>query len=189
MNNTFKKIFVLTFLILISFNVYSKDNIDAGIEAAKKGDYVKAVNLLKNSVKEDDSYEGYYYYGLALLNTGSLKEAEINLQKALKEDDEGVGALMTMGNLYSKKKEYDKADTYYKKALKVEPEDIDVLLAQARNYTVALKVDEAITVLTFAKTVSKEDPNIYVGLGDAYYYRRAFKPAVDNYNEALKLQS
>ncbi len=33
-----------------------------------------------------------------------------------------------MGNLYSKKKDYDKADTYFKKALKEEPENVDVLI-------------------------------------------------------------
>lgn len=64
-----------------------------------------------------------------------------------------------------------------------------LLLAEAKNYTVAGKIDEAITVLTFAKTITKEDPKVYVGLGTAYYFRRAFKPAVENYNAALELQS
>lgn len=75
----------------------------------KREVYVKAVGILKNLVKSEDSYDGYYYYGLALLNTGSIKEAEANLSKALSKDDEGIGALMTMGNLYSKKKEYDRS--------------------------------------------------------------------------------
>ncbi|MBK8550991.1 MAG: tetratricopeptide repeat protein [Ignavibacteria bacterium] len=188
MNITLKNIFTIIVFVLVSAYAFSKDGIDDGINAAKKGDYVKAISLLKNSVKADDSYDGYYYYGLALLNTGSIKDAEANLLKALSKDDEGVGALMTLGNLYTKKKEYDKANTYYKKALKIEPENVDVLLAQAKSFTVAGKIDEAIAVLTFAKTIAKEDPKVYVGLGDAYYYRRAYKPSVDNYNTALKIQ-
>ena len=51
---------------------------------------MKAVNLLKNAVNGDDSFEGYYYYVLSLMNTGSMKEAEANLQIALKKDYEGI---------------------------------------------------------------------------------------------------
>ncbi|MBK8984416.1 MAG: tetratricopeptide repeat protein [Ignavibacteria bacterium] len=187
MNAILKKSLLFLFLLIISSDLYSKGDIDDGIKAAQRGDYVKAVELLKNSVKSEDSYDGYYYYGLALMNTGSLKEAEKNLNLALKKDDEGIGALTTMGDLYSIKRDYTKADTYYKRALKSEPENVDVLLARAKNFNKAGKVDDAITALTLATTISKENPKVYVGLGDSYYYRRAYKPAVDNYNLALKI--
>ena len=71
MKKTFKEIFILLFILFMSANLSAQD-IDPGVEAAKKGDYVKAVNLLKNAVNGDDSYEGYYYYGLSLMNTGSM---------------------------------------------------------------------------------------------------------------------
>lgn len=189
MSKIMKNIFVLITLFTALLNVYSQDNYDKGIFAAKSGDYVKAVNLLKDVVNKEDKYDGFYYYGLALLNTGSMKQAETIFQKALSKDKEGVGALAGLGELYSRKKEFDKADSYYKKALKIEPENLDVLLAEAKNLTNAGKVDDAIVVLSYAKTVSSGNPNVYVGLGDAYYFRRAFGTAEENYKKALSLKS
>lgn len=63
----------------------------------KKGDYVGAVNALKDVVKSDNGYDANYLYGLALYKTGNLKDAETYLNKALAKDDEGVMALKTLG--------------------------------------------------------------------------------------------
>ncbi|MBV6477683.1 MAG: Lipopolysaccharide assembly protein B [Ignavibacteria bacterium] len=189
MRITLKNLLALTCALIAFSYSYSQDSFEKGINAAKNGDYVTAVNLLKSTVNSEDSYEGFYYYGLALLNTGSIKQAENEFQKALKKDSEGIGALKGMGDLYSKKKDYTKADSYYDKAIKVEPENLDLMLAKAKNLTVAGKIDDALNVLALAKTVGSESPEIYVGLGDAYYYRRAFKPAEENYQKALKLKS
>lgn len=189
MRITLRNILALTFALIAFSHVQSQDNFEKGINAAKRGDYVTALNLLKSTVNAENSYEGYYYYGLSLLNTGSLKQAEAEFQKALKKDSEGTDALKGMGDLYSKKKDYTKANSYYDKAIKVEPENIGLLLAKAKNLTVAGKIDDALNVLSLAKTINTENPDIYVGLGDAYYYRRAFKPADENYNKALKLKS
>lgn len=161
--------------------------VSEGIKAAKSGDYVKAVNLMKSGIGSESGYDANYYYGLALFKTGAVKQAETYLNKALKADEEGVEALMTLGNLYSSKRDYDKANGMYKKALAEEPENKSVLFAQAENFTRAGKVDEAITTLTFARTLAENDPSVYVGLGDAYYYRRAFNPSLENYQKALKL--
>ena len=186
MSKFYKKIFLIFFVFISASNLYSQ--IDLGISAVKNGDYLRAVNILKPLVNQEDSYDGYYYYGLALLNTGSATTAEEFLNKALKKDDEGVGALTALGDLYSKKKNYDKANSYYKKALKVEPENVDVLLAKAKNLTIAGKIDDALPVLALAKSLKNDDPKVYVGLGDAYYFRKAFRPAEENYKAALKLK-
>ncbi len=187
MNNIIKKLFIVAFIIISSSGVYSQT--EQGIDAAKSGDYLRAVELLKSSADKEDSYEVYYYYGLSLLNTGSIKQAETVLNKALKKDDEGIGALTTLGDLYSRKKDYDKANSYYKKALAADPENIEVMLAQAKNLTKAGKLDESNNVLLFAKTLKNNDPDIYTGIGDNYYYRRAFKPAQENYNKSLSIKA
>ncbi len=187
MNNIIKKFFIAAFIIISSSGVYSQT--EQGINAAKSGDYLKAVELLKSSADKEDSYEVYYYYGLSLLNTGSVKQAETVLNKALKKDDEGIGALTTLGDLYSRKKDYDKANSYYKKALAADPENIEVMLAQAKNLTKAGKVDESNNVLLYAKTLKNDDADIYTGIGDNYYYRRAFKPAEENYNKSLSIKA
>ena len=154
MNNIIKKLFIVAFIIISSSGVYSQT--EQGINAAKSGDYLRAVEFLN---------------------------------KALKKDDEGIGALTTLGDLNSRKKDYDKANSYYKKALAADPENIEVMLAQAKNLTKAGKLDESNNVLLFAKTLKNNDPDIYTGIGDNYYYRRAFKPAQENYNKSLSIKA
>ncbi|MCX6160453.1 MAG: tetratricopeptide repeat protein [Ignavibacteriae bacterium] len=180
---------ILALVMLLSSTAKAQDDLQKGIDAVKKGDYVTAVNFLSNAVKAKQNYESFYYYGEALYRTGSIQQAEENLKKALKEDDEGIEALMSLGRIYSKQKKYDEADGLFKKGLKVEPENINLMIAQADNYSEAGKIDDAIKVLTLATTISKENPKVYVGLGDAYLIRGSYKLSLDYYKKALAINS
>lgn len=178
----------LILFFIFSVNLMAQDNLKKGIDAVKKGDYVTAVNLLKTVAPSSKDYEANYYYGKALLETGSLKEAEQFLNKALADDDEGVDAMTALGQLYTQRKEYAKAYAMYKRGAKADAENIPVLLAWGRTYSIAGNIDSAIFMLTRATSISKDNPEVYVALGDAYFYRRAYPAAIDNYNRALKLK-
>lgn len=184
------KIYLLTACIFLAFAVTSnaQDNLQKGKDAINRGDFVTAVDVLSKAVATKQNYETYYYYGLALYRTGSLQKAEENLKKALSEDDEGIDAMITLGNLYSSQKKYDEANSIFKKGLKIDPESINLMIAQAQNYSLQGKIDEAIKSLTLATTISKENPNVYVGLGDAYKIRGSFKLAADYYKKAIALK-
>lgn len=179
----------LILFFIFSVNLMAQDNLQKGIDAVKRGDYVAAVNLLKTVAPGNSGYEANYYYGKALMETGSLKEAEQYLNKALQKDDEGVDAMTALGELYTKRKEYAKAYAIYKRGVKADPENVPVLLAWGRTYSIAGNIDSAIFMLTKATSISKDNPAVYVALGDAYYYRRAYPAAIDNYNRALGLKS
>lgn len=179
------------FILLVS-KVDAQDNLKKGIDAVKKGDYVAALNYLKDVVKSDKSYEANYYYGEALLKTGSLEDARKYFEIALKDDDEGVDALRGLGDYYSLKKDYTKAHSYYQKALKIDPNNIPVMLAEADAYVAEGKLDDANNLLFLAKATSKqvynrEDPTIYVGIGNVYLMRGSYKAAIENYDKALAL--
>lgn len=179
----------LTFVLLISSSVFAQSNKDKGISAVKSGDYVSGVNLLKSVVTSDKSYDANYYYAKALMETGSYKEAEQYFNIALKDDDEGVGAMIGLGELAARKKEYGKAYGFFKKGSKADPENIPVLLAWGRTYSKAGNIDSAIFILTRAKSIDNKNADVYVALGDAYFYRRAYTASLDNYKEALKLNN
>ena len=181
-------ILVITFAF-ISNVAFSQDNVEKGINAVKRGDYVTALDLLKNAVKSSPKYDANCYYGIALYKTGSLDEAEKYFKIALKDDDEGIEALKGLGEVYTAKKKYSDADALFKKAVKLDPENIPVLISRAANYSAQDKIDEAIQALTLATSINKEkpDPNIFVGLGDAYNLRGSFKAAKDYYNRAIKI--
>lgn len=190
----------VTFFMLFAAVVNAQDNLDKGISAVQKGDYLGALNLLKGVSK--DSYDANLYYGIALFQTGSIKDAEKFLKDAVKKDDERPEAYSALGELYTSQKNYGEASSQFEKAKKYLPlnktkDDLDkaeietiinVLSSEAENFIADGKVDNAITSLTMAKTYDDKNPMIYVGLGDAYLARGAFDPSKTNYEQALKLK-
>lgn len=184
------KIYLLSACLFFAFTALTnaQDDLQKGKDAINRGDYITAVDVLSKAVAAKQNYETYYYYGLALYKTGSLQKAEDNLKKALSQDDEGIDAMITLGNLYSDQKKYDEANSIFKKGLKIEPENINLMIAQAQNFSLQGKIDEAIKSLTLATTYSKENPKVYVGLGDAYKIRGSFKLAADYYKKAIALR-
>ena len=190
MNTKLRKYSVLILIAVFSFviNSYAQDNLEKAVNLIKKGDYVEARDILKNIVKDNNNYEPNYYYGYSLFKTGSIDEAEKFFKIALKDDDEGIGALKGLGELYSSQKKYIEANSQFRKALSVEPENISVMISQAKNFSLEGKIDDAIKVLTLATTYSKENPEVYVGLGDAYNIRGAYDIAIKYYNDAIKIK-
>ncbi|MEI7484627.1 MAG: tetratricopeptide repeat protein [Ignavibacteriota bacterium] len=184
------KIYLLAACLFFAFTAITsaQDDLQKGKDAISKGDFVTAVDALTKAVASKQNYETYYYYGFALYKTGSVQKAEDNLKKALAQDDEGIDAMITLGNIYSEQKKYDEANSLFKKGLKVEPDNINLMIAQANNLSVQSKIDDAIIVLTRATSFSKENPKVYVGLGDAYKIRGSYKLAIDYYKKAIALK-
>lgn len=194
-----RNLFVI--IAVLSLSLYAQDNLERGISAVKRGDYLQALELLKNVSK--DSYDANLYYGIALFNTGSPGEAEKYLKAAVKEDDERPEAYSILGEIYTEQKKYSEAAAEFEKSKKYLPlsktkDDLDkpeieliisVLKAESENFIADGKVDKAIASLTMAKIYDDKNPLIYVGLGDAYFARGAFEPAKTNYDQALKYKS
>ncbi|HRE41019.1 MAG TPA: tetratricopeptide repeat protein [Ignavibacteria bacterium] len=179
----------LSLVFIVSASAFAQSNKEKGINAVKSGDYVSGVNLLKGVVTGDKGYEANYYYAKALMETGSLKEAEEYFNIALKDESDGVGAMIGLGEIAARKKDYAKAYSFFRRGAKEEPENIPVLLAWGRTYSKAGNIDSAIFILTRAKSINSKNADVYVALGDAYYYRRAYTASLDNYKEALKINS
>ncbi|MCX7877826.1 MAG: tetratricopeptide repeat protein [Ignavibacteria bacterium] len=195
------KIKILFILVPLLYCSVTFAQLDKGIEAVKRGDYLTALNILKGVSK--DSYEANLYYGIALFQTGSVKEAEKFLKDAVKKDDERPEAYAVLGEIYTSQKKYNEASAEFQKARKYLPlskskdqldkEEIEtiisILKAEAESFIADGKVDNAITSLTQARTYDDRNPKIYVGLGDAYLARGAYEPARTNYELALKYKS
>ncbi|KAA0211824.1 MAG: tetratricopeptide repeat protein [Ignavibacteriaceae bacterium] len=184
-----KTFFVTVGLVLFLISSINAQDIDDGIDAVKRGNYVLGLEILKKYVKDDDSYDANYYYGKALFETGSLKEAEKYFNIALKDDDSGVEALKGLGDIYSEQKNYDKANTYYEKALKEDEENVSVLLSQGINYSRSGDVEKAVFILTRAMSLDDKNPAVFVALGNAYYFGQALPAAIENYKKALQLSN
>src|SRR4030095_8185058 len=152
------RVYAVLFLIA-AINVYAQDNLEKGIAAVKKGEYVNALNLLKSA--PHDSYDANLYYGTALFKTGSLKEAEKFIKDAIKKDDERPEAYSVLGGIYSSQKKYGDAAAQFDASKKYLPLSktsdqldkeeistiISVLSSEAENFIADGKVDEAIKSL------------------------------------------
>ena len=110
---------MILFMALTALSLKADDNLDRGIAAIKAGDYVKALNILKNVPK--DSYEGNLYYGVALFKTGSLAEAEKFLKSSVKQEEENPLAYSTLGEIYTQQKKYSDAALQFEKSKKFLP--------------------------------------------------------------------
>lgn len=193
-------------LFVIGSTAISQDNLKDGINAVKKGDYLKALPLLKTAVERGNTYDANYYYGYALFKTGSLSDAEKFARAAIGIDEERPEAYSVLGEIYSEEKRYSDAESNFETAVKYLPlsktkddlsqEEIktivDVLSRQAENYVAEGKpdkIDKAITSLSIAKTYDNNNPILLTGLGDAYRTRGAFEVAMSNYNSAIKANS
>lgn len=184
------KYLILAVLFLgINVSVYAQDKLEQGINAVKKGDYVSGLNILKDVVKSDKSYEANYYYGKALLETGSLTEAERHFKAALSDNDEGVEAYIGLGDIANRKKQYALATSYYKQGVKADNEAVAPLVALGINLSQGGNLDSALIILTRATTLNDRDPNIYRALGDVYFYGRAFPAALQNYQKSISLRN
>ncbi len=191
----------LIILLAAAVPLQSQDNLEKGISAIKRGDYVQALELLKGVSK--DSYEANLYYGIALFETGSIVDAEKFLKSAISKDNERPEAYSIIGEIYTEQKKYSEAAAQFEKSKTFLPlnkpkDDLDkseieliisVLKSEAENFIADGKVDKAIASLTTAKIYDDKNPLIYVGLGDAYYARGAFEPAKTNYDQSLKYKA
>ncbi len=197
---------VFTSLFIFCSSAFSQDELKNGINAVKKGDYLKALPLLKTAVDNGKSYDANYYYGYALFKTGSLSDAEKFARSAINTDDERPEAYSVLGEIFSEQKKYSDAESNFETAQKflplnktkddLTPEEIkttvDVLSRQAENFIAEGKpdkIDKAITSLSIAKTYDNNNPILLTGLGDAYRTRGAFELATSNYNSAISANS
>jgi len=180
-----KKILLTVLVLFLTSSAIFAQDADKGIEAVKKGDYKGGIAILKNIVIKEDDYDVNYYYAYALFMTEQYNEAEKYYKIALKDDDEGIGALRGLGDLRSLTKDYDGALSFYKKALKIDPNDVPTLISQANVYLAQGKIDDAINILYQADINQPKNTYILVALGNAYYDRETYPLAVDFFKKAL----
>lgn len=184
-----KTLFISLGLILFLTSGIFAQNKRTGIDAVKRGNYLLGLELLKDVVKSDKSYDANYYYGKALFETGSLKEAEDFFKKALQDDKDGVEALKGLGDIQREQRNFLEANRFYERALKEDDENVEVMLSQGINYSQSGDVEKAVFVLTKAMALDNKNPAVYNALGDAYYFGQAFPAAIENYNKALQLSN
>src|ERR1051325_6579057 len=113
----FVAFFIATFFIATGAMASWYDDYDAGLNAARKGQWSTVIQKMTAAIggnpKENDkartygaifiSYHPYYYRGIAYLNTGKFEQAIADLERAEGIGDENLGSIqVNMGRAQQK---------------------------------------------------------------------------------------
>ncbi len=150
----------------------------SGAEAAFK----KSLELDKNNS------DALLKLGQVQVAKGSTDEAIATYQNSLKDNPREPSLYILMGVMYESKQDWEHAKDAYQKALSLRPDDAVasnnlayVMLQSGGN------VDMALSLAQTARRGMPDSPNAADTLGWVYYQKGAYKPAIDLFEEALKL--
>jgi tetratricopeptide (TPR) repeat protein len=149
-----------------------------GAEAALK----KSCELDKNNA------DALLKLGQVQVAKGSTEEAIATYQNSLKDNPREVSLYILMGELYESKQDWEHAKDAYQKALNLAPDNpvasnnlAYVILQTGGN------VDLALSLAQTARRGMPDSPNAADTLGWVFYQKGAYKPAIDLFEEAIKL--
>lgn len=119
---------------------------------------------------------------------GSPDKAVALYQQGIKDNPREVGLYILCGELYESRKDWDHAKGMYQQALVVSPDNpiasnnlAYVMLEQGGN------VDVALSMAQTARRALPDSANAADTLGWAYYQKGVYQSAIDQFQEALRL--
>jgi cellulose synthase operon protein C len=149
-----------------------------GAEAALR----KAIELDKNNG------DALLKLGKLLAEEGDIDQALATFQQSIKDNPREVPFYVLSGELYEKKKDWEKAKAMYQQALSIVP---DHPLASNNLAYVILEeggnVDVAMGLAQTARRGMPDSPNAADTLGWAYYQKGIYQSAISQFQEALRL--
>ena len=150
-------------------------------DAYDHGDFPKAVDLFTQVTEMAPQFApGYVGLAMSLKSNGAdIEEVLYNYKKAIEIDPPDASVLEQAGRLYQSLNKNDKAEDAYVRALKVNPGLTSVKISLAWLYLMARPNPEK--AAKYFKEVLKTapTPNIYFGLGMAYFANNDREKALD----------
>lgn len=166
----------------ISYRKHTTNDITDPVVWNEKGnihfnsqDFREATVSYNNAIKIDPSY-GQPYHNLALIQSiqGNFDDAILLYQKSIRlliTDREKAIAWNGLGNLYRRKKEYEKAVQAYQRASEIDKD-------------FAIDFEKPIV---FAVNEEQRTPNFWLDLGKILYNTGAYSKASSAFQKAIKL--
>ena len=142
--------------------------------------YQRALDL-----KPDDS-KSNMNLGLVYLYTGDRDKALAYAQKATEMDPSSAAAWSNLGITYDARGEYARGEEAYRKSVDLDPDNPASLANLATNLMAQNKGSDAAEIMKRAVGISNT-PALRKRYGDALAKAERYDQAVQQYNEALKL--
>lgn len=153
-----------------------------------KKDLNGAEAALHKSVELDHNSDAVIKLGEVEAAKGEVDRAIATYQQAIKDRPRNANFNVLLGELYESKRDWKSAQAAYQKALDLAPNDP---LASNNLANVILQLggnlDTALALAQTARRGMPESPDAADTLGWVYYQQKAYQPAIDLFQEALRL--
>ena len=178
----------VVFLAGVSLHAQSIEEIKSSVE---NDQLERADEMVSQLIAVDDKNSEYYYW------QGVVKYKMENYDAAYKAFEQGIKVRSKapynhagMGMVQFKKKQHADAKERLAKALEIGKKDINLNFAVATAYLEEgspVNLKEAEVLLLQAQNKAPELPESYVALGDYYFAKNTPDLALNQYNQAIKM--
>lgn len=187
-----KKITTLVF-VLICCSGYSQtagDFYKRAVGKYKNKDYAGAIVEYSRAIDiRDNSAALYNNRGLCKYKLERYSDAISDYDKAIKADDQYAHAYFNKGNCHLAINEYEMALSAYDKAIKVDQNYKMAYVNRAKVFHQMEDYKSSIADLDYAidHKASERVDKLYFARGNAYLMLAEYNKALDNYDEAIRL--
>jgi tetratricopeptide (TPR) repeat protein len=179
----------LAMLFLALGSVRAQDNVKLGKEALQQKSYDVAIDYFQKAQKAAPrTVEANYFLGEAYRLKGVQDSAEMFLQRAVDINDEYIPAMTSLGTVFVKIGQGEKAGKIYAAATKADKKNPGISLAFGNAYLEVDSLDKAVVFFSRAKDINENLPEVYVGLAEAYGRQNIAVLAISNYQRAAELE-
>ncbi len=162
--------------------------IDLCLAYTEKKDFENALLYGQRAVEFSRVKAGAYHaLGLALEGLGENSKAESAYKEGIAKDPSNADLYLTLGNLYGKQKDFDRALAAYEEVVRLSPKNNFAYSNIAYVYETLGDAAKAMEALLRATTANPRDEVVWYDLGAGYSKRREWANAIDCYKKSLGL--
>ena len=183
--------------LLLAYRGFSQSprNVNSGLRFGSalldRGEYGRAIDIIKQSVAQNPSYPyGYYTLAIAYLRAGQYdasRQALITGDRLDVERDAPAG-LLTRASLYGGFGDYDRAFALFSRLLAIDPDNYEAVHNCGYTYFLAGRYTEAEKYLKRAEELSPLNAGTHFYLGEVFLRTNRIDGAERELRKAISLQ-
>ena len=159
-----------------------------GVELQRRGDVAAAAQIYGRILHEEpEHWQALHYMGLAQLQQGRLKEADILLSRSVAIEPRNANAWSDLGSVRVKGEMPQEALDPFSRALELAPEHTDALHNMARALRQLSRFDQARPLLERLVALQPGQPGPLRNLADVQLKSGDVATAIETFQEALKI--
>ena len=167
----------------------AQDRIEVGKEAIKNGNFVKAIEELRDAVKKDKKNpQAYYWLGVACLKADSLDQSVAAFIQARELDTSNASIYEYLGDAYTAQKLPAAAIQQYKRASDIDTMNVPLLMKLADGSKKARMYTEAAAAYNQAIRLDSTNERALTDLSSLYMRGKQYQNAVRPLSVLARLQ-